>query len=156
MLVHKQSRFMFVDLVTVSLKGLDDNSMFVSKAACTFLCNWLHFSGALHQPSSDIKNHSTTSPHSGVPTVLDHFKSLFQSSSSSVEHITGSVFAIAEHLMEVFPSTARSFIVDSELLQLADVVVVKGDRNVCQAVVDFLRTLVTAGRLDILHTCWGK
>jgi hypothetical protein len=134
------------DLVTVSLKGLDDNSMFVSKAACTLLCNWLHFSGALQQPS----NLSTTCPHTRAPPVLDHVKSFFNLSSTAVEHTVGSVFIIAEQLIKVFPATARSFIVHLELLQLTDVVVVKGDRNVCQAAVDFLGALVTAGReLDL-------
>lgn len=136
------------DIVAVSLTGLNDSSMFVSKAASGFLCNWLHFSGDLHQPSADGISTSNATLETGVSNVFHHFKSLFES--SSVEHGASSVFAIADELMQVSHEAAVSFIVATKLLKLSDIAVMKGDRKVCLALVGFLRRLVRVGRLDDL------
>ncbi|XP_062508688.1 uncharacterized protein LOC134184932 isoform X2 [Corticium candelabrum] len=138
------------DLVVRCLSGLHDNSMFVSQAASSFLCSWLHFSGGLQCVADCTLRVSTL--QTKVFHIIDHFRSFFKS--SSLQHdIIRSVFILAKEFMEMSTQTSGLFIVSIDLLRLTDVAIKNGDRNVCVSVVEFLSKLVRVGRE--LELCWS-
>ena len=138
---------MLIDLVVRCLSGLHDNSMFVSQAASSFLCSWLHFSGGLQCVADCTLRVSTL--QTKVFHIIDHFRSFFKS--SSLQHdIIRSVFILAKEFMEMSTQTSGLFIVSIDLLRLTDVAIKNGDRNVCVSVVEFLSKLVRVGRSGVL------